>query len=76
MYEGKVSGQFSPVTRYHAADYATFQDGRHNCVGFRRTGNPRKGGYEKIVGGIFCTPAGRTLTNEQIVQFIDRVRVQ
>jgi len=77
MYEnGKSAGQFSPVARYHEADYSTFQDGKHTCVGFRRTGVPRRGGYERIIGGIFCAPAGRTLTSAQIVQFIDRVRVQ
>ena len=75
MYEKSV-GQFSPVARYHEADYSTFQDGKHTCVGFRKTGNPRRGGYEKIIGGIFCAPAGRNLTSDQMVQFIDRVRVQ
>jgi hypothetical protein len=77
MYEnGRSAGQFSPVARHHGADYSTFQDGKHTCVGFRRTGNQRRGGYDRIVGGIFCAPPGRNLTSDQIVQFIDRVRVQ
>jgi hypothetical protein len=77
MYEnGRNASQFSPVARYHEADYASFRDGQRTCVGFRRTGSPRKGGYDKIVGGIFCAPPGRNLTTDQVTQFIDRVRLQ
>lgn len=76
MYEnGKSADQFSPVTRYHNADYSIFRDNRQNCGGFRRTGHPRRGGYDRIIGGIFCAPAGNTLTNAQFVQFIDRVQL-
>ena len=77
MYEnGRNASQFSPVARYHEADYSSFRDGQRTCVGFRRTGSPRKGGYDKIVGGIFCAPPGRNLTPDQVTQFIDRVRLQ
>jgi hypothetical protein len=79
MYEhGQFASQFSAVARYHEADYSTFRDDRQAqaCAGFRRTGNPRRGGYDWIVGGIMCAPAGRNLTNDQFAQFIDRVQLQ
>jgi hypothetical protein len=79
MYEnGQFAGQFSPLARYHEADYSTFRDAKQaqNCAGFRRTGKQRRGGYEWVVGGILCAPAGRNLTDDQFAQFIDRVRLQ
>ena len=77
MYEnGRYAGDFSPVVRYHEADYSSFRDNQRTCAGFRRTGSPRRGGYDRIVGGIFCAPPGRNLTNDQIVQFIDRVKIR
>ena len=79
MYEnGQFAGQFSPVARYHEADYSTFRDSKQaqSCAGFRRTGKQRRGGYEWVVGGILCAPAGRNLTDDQFAQFIDRVRLQ
>jgi hypothetical protein len=47
-----------------------------SCAGFRRTGNPRRGGYDSIMAGILCAPAGRTLSDDQFARFIDRVRLQ
>jgi hypothetical protein len=79
MYEnGQFAGQFSPLARYHEADYSTFRDAKQaqSCAGFRRTGKQRRGGYEWVVGGILCAPAGRNLTDDQFAQFIDRVRLQ
>jgi hypothetical protein len=77
MYEnGRSARQFSTVVRYHEADYSSFRDGQRTCVGFRRTGSPRRGGYDKIVGGIFCAPVGQTLTAAQVTQFVDRVQLR
>ena len=75
---GQFASQFSPVARYHEADYSTFRDAKQaqSCAGFRRTGNQRRGGYDWIMGGIVCAPPGRTLTNDQLARFIDRVRLQ
>ena len=79
MYEhGQFASQFSPLARYHGADYLTFRDEKHgqSCAGFRRLGGPQRGGYEWMMGGIMCAPSGKNLTNDQIDQFIDRVRLQ
>lgn len=79
MYvNGPSASQFSPVARYHEADYSTFRDDKQaqSCAGFRRFGDPRHGGYEWIMGGILCAPAGRNLTNDQFARFIDKVRLQ
>jgi hypothetical protein len=79
MYEnGQSAGQFSPVARYHEVDYSTFRDDKEarTCAGFRRTGNPRRGGYDWVIGAILCAPAGRNLTDEQFARFVDRVRLQ
>jgi hypothetical protein len=73
---GKVATQFSPVARFHNADSATFRDGNYVCAGFRRTGEQRRGGYSWILGGILCPPLGRSLPNDQVAQFMDRVRLQ
>jgi hypothetical protein len=75
---GQSASGFSPVVRYHEADYSLFRDGKEtqDCAGFRRTGNPRRGGYDWLLAGIVCAPAGRTLGNDQIARFIDRVRLQ
>jgi len=73
--EGKPA-QFSPVFRLHNVDAASFRDGQYSCAGFRRTGNPRRGGYDWVLGGLICAPLGRTLTNEQFGQFIDKVRLR
>lgn len=75
MYvNGPSTEQFTPVGRYSAADYSMFRDTKQSqsCAGFRRTGNPRRGGYDWIMGGILCAPAGRELANGQFAQFIDR----
>ena len=77
MYEnGRYAREFSAVARYHNADYSSFRDNQRTCFGFRRTGTPRKGGYDTIVGGILCAPPGRTLTSDQVSQFIDRVQIR
>jgi hypothetical protein len=77
MYEnGRSASQFSPVVRYHEADYASFRDGQRTCAGFRRTGKPQRGGYDRIIGGILCSSPGRNLTTAEVTQFIDRVRLQ
>jgi hypothetical protein len=79
MYEnGKFANQFSPVARFHNADYSTFKDEKQsqNCAGFRRTGPPQRGGYRWIMGGILCAPAGQALTNDQFAHFVDRARLQ
>ena len=75
MYVNSSSAaEFTPVARYGEADYSQFKDTKQtqDCAGFRRTGNPRRGGYDWIMGGIICTPAGRRLANGQLAQFIDR----
>jgi VanZ family protein len=79
MYEnGQFATQFSAVARYHEADYATFRDDKHklSCVGFRRMGKPQRGGYESLTGAIMCAPPGKTLANDDITRFIDRVQLQ
>jgi hypothetical protein len=79
MYvNGPSASGFSPVARFHEADYSTFSDTKQarTCAGFRRIGNQRRGGYDWIMGGIVCAPPGRTLTNDQLARFIDRVRLQ
>jgi hypothetical protein len=74
---GKDATQFGAVGRYRDADYASFRDGQYSCAGFRRAGKERRGGgYEWIMGGVLCAPAGQALSNEQFAQFIDRVRLQ
>jgi hypothetical protein len=79
MYEnGQFAKGFTSVSRYRDADYSAFRDTQRGwtCAGFRRLGRPQRGGYESITDGIFCAPPGRNLTNEQIDQFVDRVRLQ
>ena len=80
MYEnGQFASQFSPIARYQTADYSTFTDDKQarSCAGFRRTGEPRRGGgYAWIMGGILCAPPGRNLANGQLAQFIERVHLQ
>jgi hypothetical protein len=79
MYEnGQFASQFSPVARYHEADYSTFRDDKlgKSCAGFRRMGRPQRDGYELVIGAILCAPPGKNLTNDQITQFIDGVRLQ
>ena len=62
--------------RFHDVDAVSFKDGQFPCAGFRRIGNPRRGGYDWVMGGILCAPRGQILTNQQFGQFIDRVRLQ
>ena len=76
MYGSGTPSQFSAVFRIHNVDAVSFRDGQYPCAGFRRTGSPRRGGYDWILGGILCAPQGKTLTNEQFGQFIDRVRLR
>jgi hypothetical protein len=75
---GRYTTQFSPVARYHDVDYTTFRDEKQgrDCAGFRRTGNARRGGYEWVMGGILCAPAGKNLTQNQFFTFVDNVRLQ
>jgi hypothetical protein len=75
---GQSASRFSPVARYHDADYSLFRDDKEAqaCAGFRRTGSQRRGGYEWILAGILCVPPGTNLSNDQIGRFIDRVRLQ
>lgn len=75
MYvNGPSAEQFTPVGRYSKADYSMFVDTKQSqsCAGFRRTGNERRGGYDWIMGGILCAPAGRQLADGQFAKFIDR----
>lgn len=79
MFEhGQSVTDVSPVTRYEDADYVTFKDGKHGrrCVGFRRLGKFQRGGYDSVAGGILCAPPGKTITDNDIVLFIDNVRLQ
>jgi hypothetical protein len=79
MYEnGQSSSSFSPISRYRDADFLTFKDNKQRlvCAGFRRMGGPQRGGYQSVMGGIICPPAGRNLGENDIGRFIDRVRVQ
>jgi len=75
---GQFATKFSPVARYHDVDYTTFRDDKQQraCAGFRRTGNERRGGYDWIMGGILCAPAGKNLTQDQFFRFVDNVRLQ
>jgi len=75
---GHSVSRLSPLARYHQADYSQFRDDKEaqSCAGFRRAGNPRRGGYDWLLAGILCVAPGRNLSNEQIAQFIDRVRLQ
>jgi hypothetical protein len=79
MYEnGQFAKGFTSPANYRGADYSLFQDSKRgrSCAGFRRLGRPQRGGYESITGGIFCAPPGRSLTTQQIDQFVERVRLQ
>jgi hypothetical protein len=77
MYgSGGKPSQFSPVFRFHNVDASSFRDGQYPCAGFRRTGHPRRGGYDWVLGGLLCAPQGRTLSNEQFGQFIERVQLR
>ena len=79
MYvNGPAAEQFTPVARYSKADYSMFVDAKQSqsCAGFRRTGNDRRGGYDWIMGGILCAPAGGQMANGQFAQFIERVKLR
>ena len=75
---GQFVTRFSPVARYHDVDYTTFRDDKEQraCAGFRRTGSARRGGYDWIMGGILCAPAGKNLNQDQFFRFVDSVRLQ
>jgi hypothetical protein len=75
---GQSASQFSSVGRYNEADYALFMDDKEaqNCAGFRRTGSPRRGGYDWVLAGIVCVPPGRNIGNDQLARFIDGVRLK
>lgn len=79
MFEhGKSIAQISAVSRYNDVDYVTFRDdgnGR-DCIGFRRLGKSKRGGYDSVTGGILCAPAGKGVAAGDIPTFIDRVRLQ
>ena len=79
MYvNGPSAEQFTPVARYSKADYSMFVDTKQSqsCAGFRRTGNDRRGGYDWIMGGILCAPAGRQMANGQFAEFIEKVKLR
>ena len=79
MYErGQFASDFSPISRYHDSDFLTFKDNQQGqiCVGFRRMGAPHRGGYQSLLAGIMCPPAGKRLTDQDIARFIDRVRAR
>jgi hypothetical protein len=79
MYEnGRFAGNFTEPVHYHGADYSLFEDGKRgwSCAGFRRLGEPQRGGYRSIAGGILCAPPGKTVTHGQIASHIDRLRLQ
>jgi len=79
MYEhGAATSAFSPVERYNGVDVLTFTDGKNSrvCAGFRRVGPAQRGGYQWIMGGILCPPAGKSLAPADIASFIDRARLR
>jgi hypothetical protein len=79
MYEnGQFARSFTSPVHERGADYSLFQGGKRgwSCAGFRRLGQPQRGGYQSITGGILCAPPGKTLTNEQVARFIGDVRAQ
>jgi hypothetical protein len=79
MYEnGHFAKNFTTPNNYRGADYSLFQDGQRgwSCAGFRRLGQPQRGGYQSITGGILCAPPGKTLTGQQVTGFIDGVQLQ
>lgn len=79
MFEnGKSVARISSVQRAADADYVTFSDERmaRLCVGFRRLGGYRRGGYDSVTGGILCAPPGLELTPDDIELFIENVRLR
>jgi hypothetical protein len=78
MFEdGRYVSAYSPVARYHDADFVTFKDDKQglNCVGFRRPGPAQRSGYQSVTGGIRCAPRGKGLTSDEIGRFVDRVQI-
>jgi hypothetical protein len=77
MYEnGQFAKSFTSPIHYRDADYSLFQDSKRSwsCAGFRQFGQPQRGGYQSITGGILCAPPGKNLTNDQVARFIEGVR--
>lgn len=70
---GQAMTQVSPVTRYGNADYVRFKDGKvgRACIGFRRVGKAQRGGYDSLMGGILCAPAGKAIGEADISAFIE-----
>lgn len=75
---GQSIAQVSAVARAGNADYVTFRDGKAGraCAGFRRVGNPQRGGYDSLMGGIVCAPPGKSLGNADVAAFIDKAQQQ
>ena len=75
---GPAAEQFTPVARYSKVDYSMFVDTKQSqsCAGFRRIGEPRRGGYDWIMGGILCAPPGGRMADGQFAQFIERVKLR
>ena len=79
MYEhGPSTSSFSRVERYKESDVLAFRDDKNGlgCTGFRRVGPAQRGGYQWIMGGILCPPAGRNLTSADITSFVDRASLR
>ena len=79
MYvNGTAAEQFTPVARYSKVDYSMFVDTKQSksCAGFRRIGEPRRGGYDWIMGGILCAAPGGRMADGQFAQFIENVKLR
>jgi hypothetical protein len=77
MYEnGKFASHFTSPVHYRDVDYSQFQDGKQgrSCVGFRRLGQPQRGGYKSITGGILCAPPGKPLADGELARFVGSVQ--
>jgi len=75
---GTSISRLSDVQRGGDADYVTFLDDRmtRQCVGFRRLGDFRRHGYERLTGGLLCAPPGAALTTDDVELFIENVRLR
>jgi hypothetical protein len=68
------SGWSSAMTPVGAA-YNTFTSAEgEECVGFRRFGAQRAGGYEWVMSGLFCAPKGESARAAQITRFIEETQ--
>lgn len=66
---------WSATANHGDAEYHTFTSAvGESCVGFRRLGERRSGGFAWMMHGLLCAPEGQTLEPGQLRGFIDATR--